>query len=510
MSRQGTGRVRGACLRALAVGARWRLALCVCALTVYGAGTAQAAKIGDLHTVDWAAQAARFLSFEDSAVRMALAGTVLLGLVCGLLGSFVVVRRLSLFGDALSHAVLPGVALGFLWNMTKDPFAILVGATVAGVLGVVVVSLIRDTTTIKEDAAMGMVLAGFYGAGTCLMTMIQGLPVGTKSGLDKIFFGQAAALSVQDVSLIGAVTVAALLLVSLFYKELVVLAFDNGFARSSGLPARCLHYALMLLLSFAVVVSLQAVGVVLVSAMLITPAASAYLLTDRFPVMLVLASAFGMVSGAAGVFLSFVGNNLPTGPLIVLAAASVFCAAFFFGPRHGLLPRWWRQRSRSARIRLENTLKSIYQVREAGGFAEEGVSLEALAGRRSESLAEAHRQALALERAGFATLTGGPAGALAAIAVHLTPRGWERACQIVRNHRLWELYLTNAAHFPADHVHDDAEIIEHVLGEETVARLEKRLNYPNLDPHGRRIPGDRERGGEGPAPERPMPRTPGY
>jgi len=444
---------------------------------------AHAARIGDISDTNVWEQALRFFTFQDPSVRYALLGSMLLGVVCGLLGSFIVVRKMALVGDALSHAVLPGVALGFLWNMTKDPFAIFIGATIAGLIGTTVVGLIKQTTRLKEDTALGMVLAAFFSVGICLVTMIQRLPTGNKSGIDKFLFGQAAAISAQDIKLMSVVTVLVIVAILLFYKEFLVTSFDSGFARASGFPVQLIHHGLMLLLAFAVVIALQAVGVVLVSAMLITPAAAAYLLTDRMHRMLWLAALFGMIAGAVGAFLSFLGNNLPTGPFMVLGATAVFGFAFLLGPRHGVLVRWWQQRSRARRIQRENTLKSIYHVLEGRDFQGEGVSLRELAERRRETIEDARRQAAELRHHDLATLHED--GNL----VFLTPAGWQRACAIVRNHRLWELYLTNAAQIAADHVHDDAEKIEHVLGEEVVRELERRLEYATKDPHGRSIPG---------------------
>jgi len=434
-----------------------------------------AARINELSDSTMVERAARFFTFQDPSLRNALVGSMLLGVCCGLMGAFLVVRKLALMGDALSHAVLPGVALGFLWNMTKDPVAIFIGATIAGLLGAGTVQLIRNTTKHKEDAALGFVLASFFGVGICLFTMIQNLPGGNKSGLDKFMFGQAAALSRGDVFLLAGVTALVIGAVLLFYKEYRLTSFDAGFARSLGMPVRVFHYSLMLLLAFAIVSSLQAVGVVLVSAMLVIPASAA---RGSMPL---LSGAWGLRSGGIGAFFSFVGRNLPTGPFMVLAAAAVFVAALFLGPRHGILSRWWRQRSRSARIRRENTLKAIYHVLEDDGFHREVVGIRELAERRRETIEDARHQLADVRRAGFVTAFDD--------AVSFTPPGWQRACEIVRNHRLWELYLTNAAHIAADHVHEDAEVIEHVLGEETVRLLEKRLNYARRDPHGKLIPG---------------------
>ena len=454
---------------------------------------AHAAKIGDLVQTNVLEQALDFFTFREPAVRFALLGSMLLGICCGLLGSFIVVRKMALVGDALSHAVLPGVAIGFLWNMSKDPVAIFVGATIAGLVGTGVVTLIKQTTRLKEDTALGLVLASFFAVGICLLTMIQRLPTGNKTGIDKFLFGQAAAMGADDVRLIAIVTVLSILTISVFYKEFLLTSFDAGFARVAGFPAQAIHYGLMLLLAFSVVIALQAVGVVLVSAMLITPAAAAYLLTDRMSRMLWLAAFFGMAAGAVGAFLSYLGPNLPTGPFMVLGATTVFVIAFLFGPRHGVVMRWWRQRSRAQRVQRENTLKSMYHVLEAREFKGDGVSMRELSERRRETIEEAKQQVGQLRQHDLVTLQ--EEGNVA----FLTPAGWQLACAIVRNHRLWELYLTNAAQIAADHVHEDAEKIEHVLGEDVVRELERRLAYAKTDPHGRRIPSlaDMRQGGVG-------------
>jgi manganese/zinc/iron transport system permease protein len=448
------------------------------------AGPVFGARVSDVTETTMAEQVIRFLTLRDPSLRFALIGSVLLGISCGLLGGFIVVRKMALMGDALSHAVLPGVAAGFLWNMSKDPVAISIGATVAGLLGSAMVSALTKTTRIKEDAALGLVLATFFAAGLCLQSMIQNLPTGNQSGLDKFMFGQAAALGANDIVLMSAVTTLALSLVGLFYKELLVTSFDEGFARASGLPVRWVHHGLMLLLAMSVVIALKAVGVVLVSAMLITPAAAAYLLTDRLHRLLGLAVLFGVLAAVTGAFFSFIGKNLPTGPLMVLGASTVFLCAFLFGPKHGVIAKWWARRSHTGRTQRENTLKAIYHVWEGEGGRAEGVALTALAEKRRATLEELNREMAALQRHGLATVSGPM--------VYFTPAGRQRGAEIVRNHRLWELYLTNSANIAPDHVHDDAENIEHVLGEDVVRELERRLGYATRDPHGKAIPSVQE------------------
>lgn len=424
----------------------------------------------------------RFVSLRDSGVRMVLGGSLLLGLGCGVLGSFMVVRKLALAGDALAHSVLPGVVLGFLFTLTKDPLHLFAGAVVAGMISMGAVTALRNTTKLKQDAVLGIVLSSFFAIGICLLTMVQSIPHADQAGLDHILFGQAAALGPADLTAMAWSTGISIVLIALLYPKFLVLSFDTAFAQSIGLPVRLLHQLLMLLLTFSVVVALQAVGVVLVSAMLITPAAAAYLITKRFHRMLIWAALFGMISGAFGALLSFLGNDLPTGPLMVLSASVIFAITFLFSPREGLVMKWRRNRQRSARIHRENLLKAVYHIHERENFSLDGVTMLELAGIRRETIEQINQRVKKLEQRKLATRSA-DGGML-----FLTDAGMARAAQLVRNHRLWELYLTNAANYAPDHVHDDAERIEHVLGEPIVRELEKRLDFPELDPHGKPIP----------------------
>jgi manganese/zinc/iron transport system permease protein len=407
---------------------------------------------------------------------MPLAASLLLGIGCGLIGSFVVVRRMALAGDAVSHAVLPGVVAGFVLSPSRNPLVVLGLALTAGLLGMLLVRAITTTTRLKEDAALGIVLAVFFALGISAISVYQ------PSGVTAFLYGQAAAVSWSDLLLMTGVTALVATAAVIFARPLVVMSFDAGFASSLGYPVRLFERMFALMLTAVVVVAMQAVGVILVSAMLITPAAAAYLLTDRFNRMMLVAAGFGAVAGVAGTLISFARAGLPTGPLIALVASGVFAAVFFAAPNHGVVAKWLRLRGRSARVARENYLKAIYQVLEARSFHGDGVSVREIAERRRETLEDATRGVQALVRTGEAFRTG-EAGD-----IFLTPDGWRRAAEIVRNHRLWELYLTHQADYDADHVHDDAERIEHLLGEETVRQLERALAFPETDPHGSPIP----------------------
>ena len=206
--------------------------------------------------------------------------------------------------------------------------------------------------------------------------------------------------------------------------------------------------------------------------------------------MLALAALFGMLSGALGAFISYLSNNLPTGPFIVLGATSIFLLALCFSPRHGLLPKIWRRRKQRQRIALENTLKAVFHLRERNDFKDRSFEIGKLATERNANLRETEAEIEKLARAGFAERSNPQSDrSLSSQArFQLTESGWLRACEIVRNHRLWELYLTSAADYQSDHVHDDAEDIEHHLGEDIIKRIEERLENPLHDPHGKLIP----------------------
>jgi manganese/zinc/iron transport system permease protein len=335
---------------------------------------------------------------------MVLLGTILMGLSCGIMGGLIVTRRLSLFGDTLSHAVLPGVAVGFLWSQSKDSWAILAGATVAGFLGVAIISLLRKTSRIRQDSALGLVLSGFYALGICMLTRIQKMEFGNQSGIDKYLFGQVVGLSSSDLWTMAFSCILILALSIVLYKELLVSGFDSEFARSIGLPVELLQYLLWLLLAFAVITSLQVVGVVLVSALLVIPAATASLITDKMRLILIWSALLGCTAGATGAFLSFLGGQLPTGPIIVLVSATFFLSALFFHPQNGLLFKWFSSRNRNHRILLENTLKAVYQELESIDFQKEIISVGQLAKRRRTSMPQAHREANALVAKQYATL----------------------------------------------------------------------------------------------------------
>ena len=333
---------------------------------------------------------------------------------------------------------------------------------------------------IKEDAAIGIVLSVFFGAGIVLLTTIQKMPGGNKSGLDKFLFGQAATLLPQDVVIVSVLAVCVLLVVALFYKEFKLLAFDPEFGASLGLPMRGIEILLTTLLVVVVVVGLQMVGVVLMVAALVTPAAAARQWTQRLGLMLVVAAILGASTGAGGALASALVADLPTGPAIVVLASAVLVLSLLFAPERGMVWGWVRALRLARRIRSEHLLKDLYRLGEHREDWGTPVPLPELLDRRAQGGAAAARTLRRLARRGRLERVGE--------GYRLSPSGRRAAEQVVRKHRLWELYLTRRLELAEDHVHRDAEDMEHVLSEEAVTELDELLGFPASDPHGRPIP----------------------
>jgi manganese/zinc/iron transport system permease protein len=422
-------------------------------------------------------QIERFWSFDDPAVRTAVAGVLLLAASCGSLGCFIVLRRLSLLGDSLGHAVLPGVCGGFMVAWSKDLRWIFAGAVISALLASWLIGVIVRYTRLKPDAAMGLVLSGFFGLGMALMARLSKVAGGSQAGLNVFLFGQVSAISERDLWLTGGLALVIVLGVLAFFKELAATSFDEGFSTTVGINVKVVHYLLMSLTALAIVISLQAVGVVLLSALLITPAATALLLTDRLGMMVVLSVTIAAVGGVLGLNLSFLKRELPTGPFIVLVLTLFFAGAYLFSPRYGLLVRSVRRWRRSTRTQRENLLKSVYlAIRPVGAEgappaeAPPRQGTEIPLARLAQNLAMAphalQRRLRGLVRHGWVDVAGG--------VVRLTDSGIRRAGELDRNYRLWELFLTREVQIPADHVERDAEDIEHLLTPELVAELEEK------------------------------------
>lgn len=422
------------------------------------------------------------LSLRDYNTRVVVLGTMLLGLAAGTIGSFMLLRKRALLADALSHATLPGIAIAFIVMVTlggtgKWLPGLLAGALISGVIGVATILAIVHLTRIKEDVALGIVLSVLFGFGIAALGVVQSMEAGNQAGLESFIYGKTASMLKGDAVLIGIVAGVVALLCVLLFKEFALLCFDADYSSTQGWPVVWLDVVMMALVVAVTVIGLQAVGLILVIALLVIPPAAARFWTEHLPTMVITSAIFGALSGMFGAGLSALTPKLPAGAVIVIVAGVFFGFSMVFGRARGVLVRSIRLRQLTAKVARQNALRALFELREVTGKAAEAaqsvdggsIPFEALLDRRSWSrrqlrsaLRSARRRNLVEEapRRGRFRLTAG---------------GLEAARRLVRNHRLWELFLLTHADTAPSLVDRDADEVEHVLQPEMVAELEALL-----------------------------------
>ena len=399
--------------------------------------------------------------------------SILVGVGCGVLGCFVVLRRMALIGDALSHAVLPGVVLAFMITRDTQPIPLLIGALLSGLVAAVLINLTTRFSRTKEDSSIGIVFTALFALG---IVLVSSLPRGAHFDLACFLWGEPLAVTSADLTMMVVICGVVLAVVLLCYHRLKLVSFDPLVAAAMGVGVATTHYLLMGLLSATVVAGLKTTGVILVVAMVITPASAAYQLTNRFAVMITLAGLFGMLSAVAGMSLAFV-FNASTGPSMVIVATAIFGLAVLLSPSHGIIFDRLRRRRLARHVQSEDVLKAIYRHGPFPPAEHLRPLIEAV-----ELPVKRIRAALAgLQREGLVSRP--PDG------VAVTDAGRKHAEQLVRAHRLWETYLAERLGVDPQDVHNEAERLEHV--HDLAERLDDSLGRPDVDPHGSRIPRER-------------------
>ena len=300
------------------------------------------------------------LFLTDYTIRNVALGAAIVGAVSGIIGSFAFLRKQSLMGDAMSHAALPGIAIIFILTGLKTPGILFIGAFAAALLGALLIILVTRYTRVTEDSGLGIVLAVFFGFGLVLLSWIQRNLGANQAGLDKYLFGSAAAIVQDDLVVMAVIGAIIVIAISLFWKEFKLLAFDVDFAASMGFNVRWLDILLTTLIVMGIVVGLQVVGVVLMAALIVAPAAAARQWTDHLSWMVALAAIFGAISGALGALISSLGSGLSTGPVIVLTASSIAIFSLLWAPNRGLVWEWIRRRRNRRRLAQERVLEALY------------------------------------------------------------------------------------------------------------------------------------------------------
>ena len=434
-------------------------------------------------TVDWPtwAQWRRVLLLKDYNTRVVLLGTTLLGLAAGAVGNFTLLRKRALMGDALSHATLPGVGLAFVLVTLaggdgKSLPLLLAGAAVTGVLGLAAILLIRNATRLKEDAALGIVLSVFFGAGIAVLGVAQQMKTGHAAGLEAFIYGKAASMGALDAELIGLAALVAAVVCLLLFKELRLLCFDEAFAGSRGYPVFVLDAGLMILVVMVTLIGLQAVGLILMVALLVIPAAAARFWTERMSAMALISAAIGAASALVGAGMSALFPRLPSGAMIVLVATVAFLLSMFLGTARGVVVRAVRARRLRIKIHRDHLLRAIYEVLEAHQATQSvdalqqaaPVTLSELNAARSWNVGQLRSQIRRAEWRGLVRFDE-------AQGVCLTPQGYREAVKVTYDHRLWELFLTHYADIAPGQVDHAADAIEHVLDADMIAELESLL-----------------------------------
>ncbi len=410
-------------------------------------------------------QAVFDVNFDYTLRTVALGGSAL-GVVSGVLGSFAVLRQQSLMGDALSHAALPGVGVAFLLA-GRDLEILLLGAGVSSWIGVMFISAVTRTTRIKQDAAMGIVLAAWFAFGIALLTYIQSRPDASQAGLDSFIFGQAAAIVERDVRLIIGVGAVSFVVLALFWKHFKLITFDPEFAGANGVPVGFFDTLLSTLIVVAIVLGLQLAGVILMVGMLIAPGVAARQWTHKLEQMVVLAAVFGAFAGGTGSIISAMDTDVPTGPMMIVMAFLVVFLSILFAPGRGLTWSWLRARQDRRKFAVQNVLRDMYRYAMShDGEATAPVPAAMVTGVRGAG-----------SRAGVRELLAGGLVREHTGAWCLTASGAEAAAEDAHNLRLWDAYR-----FYADQLHlplvreDRQRSIREVLSAEDVARLEAAVD----------------------------------
>jgi manganese/zinc/iron transport system permease protein len=383
-------------------------------------------------------------------------GTTLLGLAAGLIGAFALLRKRSLTADALSHATLPGICIAFLLapaiglNARSMPL-LLIGAGATGILGVICIHLLITKTRLREDASIGIVLSVFFGAGVVLLSVIQTNASGSAAGLNHFIYGQTAAMTRSDTITMGMIGIVAASIALLLLKELSLVCFNDSFARVTGIPTWLMDAVILGLIVLVTVSGLQAVGLILIVAMLIIPAASARFWTERLWKLILLSAILGGISGYIGASISALLPRKPAGSVIVLSSGVIFAISMFLAPSRGVLAASIRRAQIRIRISGDHFLESLHH---------------------SET-PQQHPWFLpfALKARGLITRTED--------GLVLTSRGRERGARVARNHALWEQYLVMYADIAPSHVDWSVDQVEHVLDDALVAELEAAIAEGN-------------------------------
>ena len=421
-----------------------------------------------------------FISLSNPTVKVVLSGVLIISLISALIGNFVFLRKRAMIGDALAHSTLPGVCLSFIIYEEKSPGMILLYSILSGLLAMLLIDLFSRHKKVKVETAIGIVLSIFFGFGIMLLSHIQGEMGSSQAGLQHFFFGQAAAMSENDVNVFAICGSIILVVMLIFYKGFKLVSFDKQHALSVGIPTKLYELGLSVLTVMAIAIGINVVGVILMAALLITPASTARLWTNKLFPMIILGIVLSLIASIIGTFISYKYSGMPTGPWVVVCLSIFAFVSILIAPQKGVLSRMVQIRNLRKKILEENILKAFYKLDEKKNTQGSDWTLQDVYKERHFDGNRLNRGLSGLVQKGLVQRQNQ--------SWHLSEKGISEAKRVVRAHRLWELYLANKLQLSSDHVHPSAEFLEHLIDEEMENKLMKELDNPGHGPHKDQIP----------------------
>jgi manganese/zinc/iron transport system permease protein len=407
----------------------------------------------------------KYLTLADPNVRYVAVAILLLGGVSGAVGTFNFLRKKTLVGETVAHSMLPGVLIAFILSGVKNPLVLITGAAISGWLSIWVVDYITRHSKIKGDSALAIVLSSFFGLGIVMLTVIQRTSGKEQSGLDHYIFGNAAAMTPEDSLVFGSISLIVLAIVFWHYFSLKAVVFNQDFAQSIGINTRWIEAIISFITILSISVGIKAVGIVMMSALLIIPPTAARFWTDSLNKMLVVSGIFGAVSGWLGAFVSYSYSSMPTGPWTIVIISIIAFVSMMFAPKKGVVFQRWSKLLVKRRMNEENLLKTAVQLEVRGQgklFNRLSISSRQFFDQRlwNRTIKRLKRKGLIKRvHTGFTLSTEGRA----------------IGAEIDRRHKIWEIYLQRRMQMSVHLVHDEADTMEHFLTPDIEDEILKEL-----------------------------------
>jgi manganese/zinc/iron transport system permease protein len=420
-----------------------------------------------------------FVLFVEPILLYIIPSILLLAASASFLGTFMYLRKETLTGDVVAHAILPGVAMGFILSGTKNILFLVLGAFIFGSLSILFKQFVTRKTVLKQDAGLSITLVSFFSLGMLLLSVLQNGGNSSQSGLDKFLFGSAASITYEDALQITAIAIPTIIICILFKQPFTLTSFNPDFAASKGIKIGVYELIFSSLVILILTIGIQAVGAVLISGLFITPAAGARFWSKNVNQMLLFSILIAIPGTYLGIGISYLLPKMPTGPWIIVVISFITILSIFIAPEKGIIAKIWHRNKIKHKVSRENLIKLLYKMR----VDHPSITIKKI----QESNPDFHLKNESLKLY-IHKLRKENLLQISKNRIEITENGEKEAKRIIKLHRLWEVYLKNKMNFATDHVHDSAESIEHFITPELEKLLIEELDHPKTDPHNNKIP----------------------